>query len=320
LPPENKRPAPVDALKVGTLNPPSEGDNAVTERENPTSESNSHTLEHTPAPVVLCVAPNGARRTKSDHPDLPMTAAEIGREASRCMEAGATAIHLHVRDQAGAHTLDVERFRDAIAHVKAAVRDRMLIQVTTEAMGRYQPQEQMAVVKALRPPAASVALRELVPDESHLPEATAFFAWATQHGIALQFIVYTPDEATALRALAHRGALGCEHPNALFVLGRHTAGQRSRAVDLLPFLSNWPPAFPWSVCAFGATEAQCATAAMGLGGHVRVGFENNLMDTSGGLALHNAQLVANVADLARRSGRGVATADQARLIYGVAHA
>ena len=289
----------------------------MTERVNPTSESDSHASVHTPIPVVLCVAPNGARRNKTDHPELPMTAAEIGREALRCVEAGATAIHLHVRDQAGAHSLDVERYREAIAHVKAAVRDRMLIQVTTEAVGRYQPQEQMAVVKALRPPAASVALRELVPDESHLPEATGFFEWATQHGVALQFIVYTPDEAAALQALARRGALGCERPNVLFVLGRYMAGQRSSAVDLLPFLSGWPPAFPWSVCAFGPTEAQCATAAMGLGGHVRVGFENNLVDARGGLALHNAQLVANVAEIARRSGRGIATADQARLIYGV---
>lgn len=288
----------------------------MSERMNETSGSDPRNPAPTQTPVVLCVAPNGARRTKNDHAGLPMTAAEIGREASRCMEAGATVIHLHVRDRDGAHTLDVERYKDAMARVKAAVRDRMLIQVTTEAVGRYQPEEQMAVVRTLRPPAASVALRELVPDEAHLPRASEFFLWAVSHGVALQFIVYSPEEATALQALARRGALGCESPNTLFVLGRYTAGQRSNAADLLPFLRSWPQADPWSVCAFGPTEALCATAAIGLGGHARVGFENNLVDVSGAIADHNAQLVANVADIARRSGRGVATPDQSRLIYG----
>lgn len=62
----------------------------MTERVKPTSESDAHASTHTSTPVVLCVAPTGTRRNKTDHPELPMTAAEIGREASRCVEAGAT--------------------------------------------------------------------------------------------------------------------------------------------------------------------------------------------------------------------------------------
>lgn len=266
--------------------------------------------------VVICVAPNGARRSKADHPALPMTGEEIGREAALCAEAGASVIHLHVRGDDGSHTLDVERYKDAIVQVKASVRERMLIQVTTEAVGRYRPHQQMDVVRALRPQAASVAIRELIPDDTYLPEASRFFDWASHKGVALQFIVYSPEEASQLRDLARRGALGCERPNTLFVLGRYTAGQRSEASDLLPFLRNWPRDFPWSVCAFGPTEAQCMAAAIALGGHVRVGFENNLHHADGSVAQNNASLVLNIAGLAGRAGRRVASPEYARKVYG----
>lgn len=267
-------------------------------------------------PAVVCVAPNGARRTKHDHPRLPMTAAELALEADLCLESGATVMHLHVRDSDGKHSLDADRYRDAIDQVRERVGDQMLIQVTTEAVGRYLPAQQMEVVQALRPEAASVALRELIPDESHLAPASRFFERSAAHGVALQFIVYSADEAAKLVELARRGALGVDRPNTLFVLGRYTAGQQSTPTDLLPFLADWPRDFPWSVCAFGSTEAQCIAAAIGLGGHARVGFENNLMRAGGQQAESNADLVANVAALIRGTGRRIATVEEARAVYG----
>ena len=126
-------------------------------------------------PVVICVAPNGARRTRKDHPALPMTAAELGAEAAACVAAGASVMHLHVRNEQGSHSLDVDRYRAAIDSVHACTQGRLLVQVTTEAVGIYQPAQQMQVVKALRPAAASVAIRELVPDASAHADAVRFF-------------------------------------------------------------------------------------------------------------------------------------------------
>jgi 3-keto-5-aminohexanoate cleavage enzyme len=268
------------------------------------------------APVVICVAPNGARRTKRDHPALPMTPEELGREAAACADAGASVIHLHVRNDEGSHSLDVERYRAAMSCVQATTKERMLIQVTTEAVGIYTPAEQISVVKALRPHAASVAIRELIPESSHHAEAVRFFDWCATHQVALQFIVYTPEEAEAIHEMALRGELGSDSPNTLVVLGRYTAGQRSSPTDALPFLEVWNSANPWSVCAFGPTEAQCMTAAIGLGGHVRVGFENNVQRADGTTAVNNSDLVANVADIARRSGRGIGGIQDALRIYG----
>jgi uncharacterized protein (DUF849 family) len=267
-------------------------------------------------PVVVCVAPNGARRTKKDHPALPMSADELGLEAAACSDAGATVIHLHVRGDDGSHSLDVDRYRAAITSVRSSTQDRMLVQITTEAVGIYQPSEQMEVVKALRPHAASVAIRELIPDVGHRQQAFTFFDWCTTNRVALQFIVYTPEEACFVKDMARQGNLGSDLPNTLFVLGRYTEGQRSSPQDLLPYLEAWDSALPWSVCAFGPSEAACMTAAIGLGGHVRVGFENNLFRADGSTALGNADLVSNVADIARRSGRDLADLQEAMRIYG----
>ncbi|MCP4385917.1 MAG: 3-keto-5-aminohexanoate cleavage protein, partial [Hyphomicrobiales bacterium] len=108
-------------------------------------------------PVLLAVAPNGARLRRTDHPALPMTPDELARTASACLEAGAAMIHLHVRDRHGAHVLDAELYRDAIRAVRSSVGTRMIVQITTEALGRYQQEHQIAVVAAVRPEAVSLA-------------------------------------------------------------------------------------------------------------------------------------------------------------------
>jgi 3-keto-5-aminohexanoate cleavage enzyme len=267
-------------------------------------------------PVVVCVAPNGARRTQADHPALPMRPYEIAADALACAEAGASVIHLHVRDDRGGHVLDAGRYREAMGLIERAVGDRLLVQVTTEAVGRYTPQQQMALLRELRPRAASVALRELMPDAAGAEAVAGFLAWALREGVALQYIVYDADDARRLVACVGAGTVPQRAPNALFVLGRYAAGQQSSPRDLLAFVQAWPQGWAWSVCAFGAAEAACMAAAIGLGGHARVGFENNLHRADGTLATHNADLVANVAGIARRSGRGVATAAQARTLYG----
>lgn len=216
-------------------------------------------------------------------------------------------IHLHVRDTAGAHVLDAGLYREATAAVRDAVGGRMLVQITSEAVGRYAPAEQMAVIRAAAPEAASIALRELIPGPEPEPGTGDFLAWAREAGVAIQWIVYTPAEASRLAALAARGAIPEPRPSVLFVLGRYTAGQRSDPADLLPFLAAAGGVGPWSLCAFGPRETACAAAAITLGGHVRVGFENNLHLPDGTLASDNAALVAAAAQVARSVGRPLAS-------------
>ncbi len=267
-------------------------------------------------PVILAVAPNGARKTKADHPALPISPAELAATAAACAEAGAAMIHLHVRDEAGGHSLDVEAYRAAIAAIRAAVGDRLVIQVTSEAVGRYKPQEQMAMVRALRPEAVSLAPRELLPEDpdggADEGEVADFLAWLDTEGILPQFILYAADELERFDDLQTRGVIPAGQRFLLFVLGRYSKTQESRPAELLPFVAANRRGHPWAVCAFGRRETACAIAAMTLDGHARVGFENNLHLPDGGLAPDNAALVAAAARGAAALARPLADAAGAR--------
>ncbi|HYD64127.1 3-keto-5-aminohexanoate cleavage protein [Azospirillum sp.] len=266
-------------------------------------------------PLIITVAPNGARRGKADHPAIPLTPDEIGREAARCRDAGAAMIHLHVRDAAGRHTLDPDAYRAAIAAVRREAGPDLLIQATTEAVGIYTAEQQMAAMRALRPEAFSAAVRELVPDAGAESAAAGFLAEQAHAGTLVQHILYDDADVARFDDLMRRGVIPETNAGVLFVLGRYTAGQQSDPRDLLPFLNAWTRPLPWAVCAFGRREAACMAAAAALGGHVRVGFENNMDLPDGTRAPDNAALVSAVAALAPVLGRAVATPEQARRLF-----
>ncbi|SLN70318.1 3-keto-5-aminohexanoate cleavage protein [Oceanibacterium hippocampi] len=266
-------------------------------------------------PLYIAVAPNGARKTKSDHPALPMSAAEIAETAAAAAAAGAAMLHLHVRDDDGAHSLDVGRYREATEAVRARVGDGLVIQATTEAVGRYSAAEQMALVRELRPEAVSLALRELAPAGEERA-AAQFFDWLAGQPIMPQFILYDAADVIRFRALRKAGVVPPGRHFLLFVLGRYVAAGASSPRVLLPFLEANEEDDPWAVCAFGPQEQACMAAAMALGGHVRVGFENNVTLPDGGTAADNSVPVAHSAALARAIGRPIGTAAAMREAFG----
>lgn len=246
--------------------------------------------------VPIAIAPNGGRRTKADHPALPVTPAELARTAAECLEAGAAMIHVHVRDQEQQHLLDADAYRKVIDAIRAKVGQRMVIQITSESLGQYGPEEQMAVVRAVRPEAVSLALREILPSPSGETAFAEFLQWLKEERVVPQFILYSPEEATKLDDLRKRGVVPFDEPPVLYVLGRYTNTQTSLPADLLPFLAEAQPTFQrFMVCAFGRFEASCTVAAGLFGGGLRVGFENNLFLPDGSTASSNADLVATAA-------------------------
>lgn len=256
-----------------------------------------------PRRVAIAVAPNGGRRTKADHPAIPLTPGELARTAAECLDAGAAMIHVHVRRPDGRHLLDADAYGAAIAAIRAAVGDRLVIQITTEALGLYAPAEQVAVLKAVKPEAASLALRELAPDAAAEPAFAEALFWMKRENVLPQIILYEPAEAVRLEGMIRRGLVPWPDIPVLYVLGRYTLSQTSQPADLMPFLAPEAPRFSnWSVCAFGRHEAACVTAGALLGGHVRVGFENNLHRPDGSLAASNADLVETVATALDRLG------------------
>ncbi|RWE80928.1 MAG: 3-keto-5-aminohexanoate cleavage protein [Mesorhizobium sp.] len=263
--------------------------------------------------LAIAVAPNGGRRTKADHPALPITPDELADVAATSLEAGAAMIHVHVRDRDGRHLLDADAYRAATAAIRASVGDRLVLQITSEALGIYRPEEQMRVVLEVRPEAVSLALRELVPNPTHEAAFASFLETLRVEKVTPQIILYTPEEASYLAALAGRGLVPFDNLPVLYVLGRYTVGQTSRPADLLPLLAPGIPAVRhWMVCAFGDQEAACVTAAALLGGHARVGFENNLFLPDGTLASGNQDLVLATRLAVEACGLTLAEADALR--------
>lgn len=246
--------------------------------------------------VLICVAPNGARKTREDHPAVPILPHELAEEAKACMEAGASMIHLHVRDEDGKHTILPEYYRPALKAVREAVGDDMVIQITTEAVGQYSASEQMAAVRALKPEAVSLALKELVPfgEES---DAREFFSWVHEQGILAQYILYSVEDIERFKKLHNAGVIPDKIPNILFVLGRYSKTLTSEPEELLPMLEALGDFKAiWAVCAFGPKEGDCMALAVEKGGNCRIGFENNMFMPNGEKAANNAILIEKFVD------------------------
>lgn len=249
----------------------------------------------------IMVAPNGARRTTADHPALPVTIPQTVATAKACFEAGAGGIHAHVRDAGQAHVLDAGLYAELVAELAREVPD-MAVQITTEAVGRYTPEEQRALVRAVMPEMVSVALREMIPD-ADTSEAARFYQWAHEARIAVQHILYAPNEVSSLEELVAAGVIPGDDLQCLFVLGRYAKDQESDPLDLLPFLDTLKMSTltaDWAVCAFGRGETAALQAAFAAGGKARVGFENSLWNADGSLAADNAERVREISALQSR--------------------
>ena len=269
------------------------------------------------APVAITVAPNGARRGKGDHAAIPLTLAEIVAEARACRAAGASILHLHVREADGRHSLDAGRYRETMAAVREAC--DIVLQPTTERVGIFAPADMMRVQRALAPEMITFNLQELLEPDG--PEQVAavrdFLAETAAAGTVPQYIVYSPEQLAVLRRWWEDGWLPQAEPYVLVVLGRY-AGSVSRPADILSYLPFLPERWRWGVCAFGREELACVVQAALAGGHCRVGFENNLTAADGTPLAGNAEQVGRLAGILGQLGFAVADPAAVRQTFGIA--
>jgi uncharacterized protein (DUF849 family) len=266
--------------------------------------------------IIIMVAPNGARKTKADHETLPVSTADTVAEAERCFAAGASALHGHVRGKQDEHVLDPGLYRELIAEMARRV-PQMLLQVTTEAVGRYTPQQQVDCIRAVQPEMASVILREISSNFEQADFAREFFAWCDEHRVHIQHILFSAEEFDRFLDYRERGVVPAGHRCVLFVLGRYSANFQSDPADLDPFLQRDLDGLDWFTCAFGRREQECVLAAIAAGGHARVGFENNLYLPNGELAEDTAELVSSLAGALGDRKLAIAGAASARQLLGL---
>lgn len=271
--------------------------------------------------LIIMVAPNGSRRDKRDHSRLPITPSELAGTALACQAAGASAIHLHVRDQLHRHSLSPVAYRAAISAIKDKCGTGLVTQVTTEAAGLFDFPEQVALVEALLPAAVSFSLTEMLR-HGEAP-AIAFLQWAGKVGTAIQFILYSAAEVRLFARLWRMpGTPIPERPAIILVVGRYVQTQESSVEEFDELHAalvetGLAEASVWMTCAFGKGELACLERSIANGGHARVGFENAIVDASGRLARDNAERVALVAELAGRYARPLASAGRCAQLLGM---
>lgn len=261
---------------------------------------------------IIMVAPNGARKTKSDHDSLPVSIEDTVDEALACFEAGASALHAHVRGKQDEHVLDAGLYRELIAEMTTRV-PRMLVQITSEAIGIYTPEQQVACIQAVRPRMVSMVLKEISSGFERPKFAQDFFAWCDDNQVQVQHIVFSAEEFARFLDYREHGIIPSAHSCVLFVLGRYNVDFQSDPADLEPFLQHDLDGLDWFTCAFGRREQECVLAAIEAGSNARVGFENNLFLPDGTLADNTAALVGSLVDeLAQRGQRPASAEDTAQ--------
>jgi 3-keto-5-aminohexanoate cleavage enzyme len=266
-------------------------------------------------PLIITVAPVGAELTPGDTPHLAVTPAALAGVASRCRDAGASIIHVHCRNDDGTNTSDVARFGAAFDAIRAA--SDVIVQFTTGgAIGMTA--EERAAPLALRPEMGTLTCGTVnFGDdvfENSFPIMRGILEAMQRYGVRPELEIFDSGHLSNARRLEREGRLRFpQHVD--FVLG--VPGGLDASVDhLVALVRELPAGCTWSVAGIGRAQLTMATVAVAMGGHVRVGLEDNIYYSRGRLAT-NEELVARVVRIAAELGRPVATPDQAREILGL---
>lgn len=268
-------------------------------------------------PVIITCAITGAETTRERQPHLPITPEEQAIASEEAVRAGASVIHLHVREDDGRPSQRPERFQEAIQAIRKRVPEAIIQISTGGAIG--ESIDNRARPLALKPDMASLNLGTMnFGDEvffNHPRDIVALASRMHQNGVMPELEIYEAGMLESAFRLAKQGILR-EPMHFQFVLGV-PGGMSGDPRNLMHLVSLLPSGVHWGAAGVGRFQLPLAAQALLLGGHVRVGFEDNIFYRKGELARSNAQLVERVARLARELDRPIATPAQARKLLGL---
>ncbi len=266
-------------------------------------------------PLILTCAPVGAELSPEQTPYLAVTPQQLGEVAAEVAAAGASIVHVHCRNDDGSNTHDVGRFRAAYEAIRA--KSDLIVQFSTGGAIGMTPQERAAVLQ-LRPEMATLTCGSVnFGDEifeNSFPIMRAIAGAMKEYGVRPELEIFDKGHLSNARRLAAEGVLTLpQHVD--FVLGVPGALEASVA-NLCDLVADLPAGCTWSVAGIGRHQLPLAIAAIAMGGHVRVGLEDNIYYSKGRLAT-NGELVARIVRIAAEVGRPVATPAQAREILSL---
>lgn len=266
--------------------------------------------------LIITCALTGAEVTKEHNPAVPYTAEEMAQSAYEAYKAGASILHIHVRTNDGKPTQDKARYKEILDAVRAKCPDAIL-QVSTGGAVGMSDEERLQPVE-LNPEMATLdAGTTNFGDDIFVnswPSLINFAKKMQECGVKPEIEVFERgmiDSAVRL----HKMGLIDAPMHFDFVLGVPGA-MPATMEDLMHMVRSIPAGSTWTVAGVGRSQLPMAAAAIIMGGHARVGLEDNIYYSKGVLAT-NGMLVERVARLAKELGREIATPDEARQILSL---
>ena len=266
--------------------------------------------------LIITAAISGAEVTKEHNPNVPYTVDEIGREAESAYKAGASIIHLHVREDDGTPTQDKERFRACMEEILRRCPDVIIQPSTGGAVGmtneeRLQPVELLPEMATLDCGTLNFGGDEIFVNTENTIKN--FGKIMIEKDVKPEIEVFDKGMVDYAIQFAKEGFIK-EPMHFDFVLGVQMA---ATARDLAFMVDSIPEGSTWTVAGVGRYEMPMAAIGIAMGGHVRVGFEDNIYLKRGVLAKSNGELVEKVVRISKELGREIATPDEAREILGL---
>jgi uncharacterized protein (DUF849 family) len=270
-----------------------------------------------PPPVVIAVAITGSVPRKKDNPAVPIHVAEQIESTHQAYEAGATLVHIHVRNDDESPSSDPDRF----AAVQEGVRKHcpgMIVQFSTGGRGRDPAARGLSLVH--RPDMASLSTGSVnfptIVYENPAALVTELATSMRQHGVRPEIEIFDLSHLHGAKRLIEAGLMDAS-PHVQFVLGvKNAMPAEEHLLDiLLAETRRILPKATWTAAGIGREQARVMGWALARGADaVRTGLEDNIRVTKERLAASNAELVALAAEMVVRHGRRVATPDEARRI------
>lgn len=277
--------------------------------------------------VVISAALTGVLAGRNQCPYIPYTPAEIGEEARRAYEEGAAIAHIHAREDDGSPSFRPERYAEIMAEVRA--RCPILINFSTGAVG-LPKEERVAHIPRCRPEIAALNMgsmnyaiysrrrKEFIYDfvfQNPFNEIQYFIQVMAESGVRPELECFDRGHIANVMPLVDQGVL--QPPLQFSFIMGVLGGIPATVPDLVHQAAAVPPGSFWQVVGISLEQWPMVAAALALGGHVRVGLEDNFYLAPGQMATSNGQLVAKAVRMARDVGREPASVQEAREILGL---
>ena len=270
--------------------------------------------------LIITAAICGAEVTKEHNPNVPYTVREIGIEVEKAFLAGASIIHLHVREDDGTPTQDLKRFQACDKEIKSRCPDLIVQPSTGGAIGMSNEERLQPIF--MNPPPEMATLdcgtMNFGGDEIFVNTENTIIDIAKEmnsRGIKPELECFDKGMIDMALRLNKKGYIK-EPMHFNFVLGVN-GGISATPRDLIYLVNSIPKSSTFTVCAIGRHEFPMVTLSIIIGGHARVGLEDNIYLSKRVLAKSNSELVEKVVRISKELGRDIASPYEARKILSL---